>query len=316
MKLTRSNYEEYFLSYVDNELNAEEKHAVEAFIQENPDLKQELQLLQRTVLEDEIPIVFEHKSLLYKKEQETAAIIIPFWKKLATVAAAAILVLTATVWVWYHPNRETNTPHYAAQHPRESSRSAKTQANVDSPTASMLSYISPEETAKTSDVNTSAATMNANMVEKPKDTTRKEFQTTVQPQTGNDQSSVAMHLNENSPERNTVTSTQNLPIASTPLTALNDAPAATAIVPQSAQIITLAEKKPVDIVTSTTAVTYHTLEDNDQKERKEKILFVNTDDVANGSVKSFFRKAGRVIKRTSLLDTDKSSKSQDAVTDK
>jgi hypothetical protein len=40
MVLTRDNYEEYFLLYVDEELSLEQKAAVDAFVQLHPDLKE------------------------------------------------------------------------------------------------------------------------------------------------------------------------------------------------------------------------------------------------------------------------------------
>ena len=52
--LTRDNYEEYFLLYVDNELTPEQKAAVEAFVLLHPDLKDELDLLCGTRLPAEV----------------------------------------------------------------------------------------------------------------------------------------------------------------------------------------------------------------------------------------------------------------------
>lgn len=67
MNIDRHNYEMYFLLYVDNELPAEERNAVEQFVAENKDLASELELLKQTALPSE-EIVFSSKQALYKKE--------------------------------------------------------------------------------------------------------------------------------------------------------------------------------------------------------------------------------------------------------
>jgi hypothetical protein len=65
--INRNNYEEFFLLYADNELDAETKLAVENFIQHNTDLAIELQmLLQTKSLPEEI--VFNDKDLLLRTE--------------------------------------------------------------------------------------------------------------------------------------------------------------------------------------------------------------------------------------------------------
>ena len=65
--IDRHNYEEYFLLYADNELDAETKLAVENFVQQNTDLAIELDmLLQTKSLPEEI--VFNDKDLLLRTE--------------------------------------------------------------------------------------------------------------------------------------------------------------------------------------------------------------------------------------------------------
>ena len=66
--INRHNYEEFFLLYADNELNAQEKKAVEIFIAQNVDLAQELEMLQQATLCDD-NIHFTNKELLFKKEK-------------------------------------------------------------------------------------------------------------------------------------------------------------------------------------------------------------------------------------------------------
>lgn len=67
LKIHRGNYEEFFLLYVDNELSATARNSVDAFIQEHPDLKIELEMM----LDSKLPveqISFEPKHVLIKNE--------------------------------------------------------------------------------------------------------------------------------------------------------------------------------------------------------------------------------------------------------
>lgn len=59
------NYGEFFLLYVDGELSAEDRVAVEHFVQENPHLAAELQMLEQSVLQPE-EVLFADKELLYR----------------------------------------------------------------------------------------------------------------------------------------------------------------------------------------------------------------------------------------------------------
>jgi hypothetical protein len=70
MNITRHNYEEFFLLYVDKELSAAERKAVDVFVQENPDLQIELDLLQQTIVSAD-NIVLHRKYWLYKEEEIT-----------------------------------------------------------------------------------------------------------------------------------------------------------------------------------------------------------------------------------------------------
>lgn len=67
ININRHNYEEFFLLYVDRELSAAERVAVEQFVQENPDLQHELEALQQTLLTEDIIFEMPDKSSLYKE---------------------------------------------------------------------------------------------------------------------------------------------------------------------------------------------------------------------------------------------------------
>jgi hypothetical protein len=71
MKINTTNYEEYFLLYIDNELSAEQKLAV--VNEENPSYQKEFELLKQTVLAPE-PIEYEDKILLYRLEEMEASL--------------------------------------------------------------------------------------------------------------------------------------------------------------------------------------------------------------------------------------------------
>ncbi len=65
--INRNNYEEFFLLYADNELDAETKLAVENFVEQNADLAVELNMLLKTKSAPE-EISFADKDLLLRTE--------------------------------------------------------------------------------------------------------------------------------------------------------------------------------------------------------------------------------------------------------
>jgi hypothetical protein len=95
MQISRQSYVEFFLLYTDGELGADEKRAVEEFVKENPDLEEELVMMQQTVFTPDDSIVFEDKEQLYRKEERR---VIPWFR----LAAAAILLITFSIFGWLY----------------------------------------------------------------------------------------------------------------------------------------------------------------------------------------------------------------------
>ena len=68
MNITRHNYEEYFILYLDNELGSEDRRLIELFVIENPDLKEELNLLMQSQLVADTSVVFNNKEQLMRSD--------------------------------------------------------------------------------------------------------------------------------------------------------------------------------------------------------------------------------------------------------
>lgn len=111
MEINRQTYEEFFILYIDDELNREEKLAVEDFVKENPDLEHELSLLKDTIIIPDNRIIFEDREILFKQEKPKK-LIPPVWYR---VAAAAVILLTFAIFGWlYISEKQTISPQAVA----------------------------------------------------------------------------------------------------------------------------------------------------------------------------------------------------------
>src|SRR5579871_5542956 len=71
--ITRDNYEEFFLLYTDNELSVAERHEVERFVADHPDLREEWEALLQCRLSPDPHLGYPDRSGLLKPEVERFA---------------------------------------------------------------------------------------------------------------------------------------------------------------------------------------------------------------------------------------------------
>jgi len=98
ISISTNNYEEWLLSYTDNELPADQKIAVEQFIINHPAAKAELEFLQKTKSYPDTEIIFANKEVLYRTEEKVRVIAIR-WRRIAVAAALLLAVSTTALLV-------------------------------------------------------------------------------------------------------------------------------------------------------------------------------------------------------------------------
>jgi hypothetical protein len=100
--ISLGNFQEYFLLYVDEELNAAEKQSVETFVLQNPELQEEFTLLKQSVLPAE-QVIFKNKEVLYRKEEKRRPVVISL--RWASLAAAVMIAVMAMLWIFNGGNK-------------------------------------------------------------------------------------------------------------------------------------------------------------------------------------------------------------------
>ena len=81
MSINKTNYENYFLLYIDQELSASEQAAVENFVQENPEYANELASLKKAKIAPDT-ILYSNKAFLYRLPEMEASLSQDFKNKL------------------------------------------------------------------------------------------------------------------------------------------------------------------------------------------------------------------------------------------
>ncbi|MBW6533420.1 MAG: hypothetical protein K0B11_00285 [Mariniphaga sp.] len=119
MKITRNNYEEYFLDYLEGNLDENLVDDFIDFLRQNPDLKEELEMAGAVKVELE-NITFEGKGKLYKEKFDLE----PEFNR------AAVALLEGEL----HENEKTEFENYLSKHPEKRKEAAlfeKTRLKAD-----------------------------------------------------------------------------------------------------------------------------------------------------------------------------------------
>lgn len=81
--INKTNYEEVFVLYHDNELSEKQKRETEEFLSRNKELKDEFELIGLARLTPESSVIFSGKKVLYRKEKSGKVIPVMIWRMLA-----------------------------------------------------------------------------------------------------------------------------------------------------------------------------------------------------------------------------------------
>lgn len=318
MNLTRHNYEEYFLLYVDGELADSDRLAVEAFLQEHPDLGEEMDDLRRTVLSPADDVFTIDKTLFYRPlADEAGARVIPMkrWRLSVAAAVAIALLGTSALWIVRHQNQANIAT--GAQSINGATAIAPAGSGA-TPTASGRADSTIAKTPNGPAPAIAASGAAASATRAPRTTA---FPSTAHPAStartapGTHPGSLPTHdadpLAINNPSRvspvphDPVNAPQDFQPGDGPAIALQGTPAhKPLIIPVDSLHALAINQNHRSTVTTTASPTYHTLEDGNEDASNDRILFVPADQVVNGEVKGFFRRAGRLIKRSASLNND------------
>ena len=101
------HHDEALISYIDNELSADEKLQLEGLINGSPKLQQELEFYRKTKLQPEVDVVFANKSVLYRSTEKRRVVPMKFIRWAA--AAAILLAVSVTAVNIFNKNRESSS---------------------------------------------------------------------------------------------------------------------------------------------------------------------------------------------------------------
>ncbi len=122
--INETNYEEYFLLYIDNELSIAKREEVEMYVLQHPKLQKEFINLKQVILTPET-ISYDNKEDLYRTEKKRT-VYMRSWR----LAAAAIFIGVCAVG-WWLLQKPEHIVTVAIQHPTEIKPQQKITSSAD-----------------------------------------------------------------------------------------------------------------------------------------------------------------------------------------
>ncbi len=266
-----NNYQEYFLLYVDEELNPSEKESVETFVLKNPELQDEFTLLKQTILPKEA-IIFTSKEILYRKEEKRRPVVIGM--RWASLAAAIMIGIVALVWVMNSGNKSNGTD------PNSFAGQVAPKKNIE-PTPSTQ----PEKTLPVTAVDgTTLAATDEQKTTQPQQNIKVQ-QVQQQPSTGQQVAVAPQPKNEQKAIEQQVPYREPDPIAYNPTNPVTIGSGTTKITSVSTPEVNANNYVQQAVYT----------EELNTDEEKNKNVYVGALEINTDKVRGFFRKAGRFL---------------------
>lgn len=276
MQINRQTYEEFFLLYADGELSERERKEVESFIEQNPDLKGEFNLISETIMVPDESIVFNNKEILFRNE-DNRKVVMMRWVRYAA-AAVVLIALSITGWLFIDENTE-KTPPVAVLEEKKTEKTPAAKENINQ------------------DNNITDAGKQSNIVAEKPSITVKRAENKVENKT------------PAAPE-NTVNETQETPVAVVeepevpqpaldPVAVNNDV---AFVEPENAPIdVAVAPREMTGAEKQETPGVHYTQSVNEEREKSDMIYFANTSLTKKTKLRGVLRKATRYLERVTSI---------------
>jgi hypothetical protein len=275
-----ANYEEWLVLYMDNELTAEQKTAVDQFIVNHPSAKEELTVLLRTKLQPE-KIIFANKETLYRREEKVRTMPVRWWR----IAAAAVLILAASLTAVIILNKKSPLGKEVAKIPVNGKKT-----NTENPvvTSKQINQGVTQPGIANNVKQVATPTSNQitnNVVVKHSNSTNQKLKNNLPVQINKEESAVAE--NKQKPSNNLPQPIKNPNIN-------NDAIKDVAIADKSKEFppVTINTPPPSDKIENTP----------DKKNENNGLLYASETNAKKNNLRSFFRKVTRTFEKRTGFD--------------